>query len=910
MMIKRWLVAVAVFAIVVGVTASQGSGQQTAAVPGGNCTITQDRSISSVSPLVNLKFVNDTDVTVDIYWLNFLGQREFFQTLGPGQSYVQGTYLTHPWVAVAANSGVCVGYTLAFAGEYHVTTLSATDLGTLPGGNTSFAYAISNGGQVVGESETSSGEVHAFSWTEAGGMVDIGGDGSTALGVNDSGVIVGQVSVGGELRPFTSNASYTLADLGGQESVAAGINDAGIGVQIVGWSKTSGGAQHAVIWSPGPSFVTIPRDLGTLPGGASSFAASVNDFGTVVGGSATASNSSHAFVWTDAGGMVDLGALPGGTYSAAFAVNNDGLVVGESSTSGASAPFHAFAWTRAGGMVDLGTLGGDSSGAFAVNGVGRVVGYSEPTPGQAFNNHAFSWTPGGMADVGAITGCASCDANAAGVNDSGQIVGGSGPSGGQTHATLWAPVHLLDVDSDGDGLLDSWETNGIDADANGTVDLVLNLPPYGADPLHKDVFVEVDYMAAYAPQPGALSDVTAAFAAAPVSNPDGTTGVRLHALLDEVVPTIKPVIFLGRGAGALDDFDDLKLGGAAACDGFFGMAAERSGGNCAAVLRAKRLAFHYAVFGHSYTEVPTSSGIAELPGNDFIVTLGGKAAAWIAAAGGMRPAEAGTFMHELGHNLDLRHGGFDNSNCKPNYQSVMTYTLQVPYIDPMRPLDYSRQLLPTLNESALDESFGVGGASGYVVFGVGGVARVASAAGPIDWNNNGSLTSPVTADVNSILTRPDGQPLTGCGPSPSETLVGHDDWAALRYDFRTAADFADGAHETAAPLVSQELTSEIALETAQNVDADGDGVPNASESVPAVLQFLLDRSRDAGAGTSLENKAREVQKTYNSGKTGAACSLLNGYIQEVKAQAGKKISKPTAEELIETAALIRTLLRC
>ena len=72
-----------------------------------------------------------------------------------------------------------------------------------------------------------------------------------------------------------------------------------------------------------------------------------------------------------------------------------------------------------------------------------------------------------------------------------------------------------------------------------------------------------------------------------------------------------------------------------------------------------------------------------------MVTLGGKSPDWIAAAGSLRAAESGTFMHELGHNFRLRHGGFENVNCKPNYQSVMSYPLQVPYIDPDRPLDYS-----------------------------------------------------------------------------------------------------------------------------------------------------------------------------------------------------------------------------
>lgn len=385
-------------------------------------------------------------------------------------------------------------------------------------------------------------------------------------------------------------------------------------------------------------------------------------------------------------------------------------------------------------------------------------------------------------------------------------------------------------DSDGDGLADTWEENGIDGDGDGDVDLALDQPPYNADPQHKDVFVEVDYMAAHAPQPATLADVTTAFDNASVDNPDGSTGVRLHALLGESVTTIAPVRFLDRGPGAADDFDDLKLGGAAACDGFFGTPGERTGTNCAAVLAAKKLAFHYAVFGHSYAEGPTSSGIAELPGNDFMVTLGGKSPEWIAAAGSLSAAEAGTFLHELGHNFGLRHGGFENRNCKPNYQSVMSYTLQVPYIDRPGRLDYSREQLPSLDESDLDEEFGLAGASGNVVFGGSDHgAVVAPAAGAIDWNDDGSIDVGVAADVNWIERRPDGAPLPGCGESPADFLEGHDDWSNLAFDFQNSADFADGLHESSRALVAQELTSEIALETAQNVDADGDSVPNAAD---------------------------------------------------------------------------------
>ncbi len=76
-------------------------------------------------------------------------------------------------------------------------------------------------------------------------------------------------------------------------------------------------------------------------------------------------------------------------------------------------------------------------------------------------------------------------------------------------------------DADGDGLPDDWEMNGIDVDSDGVVDLPLHQAPFDANPEHKDVFVELDFMVSSPPDPGALADVVAAFAAAPVANPDG-----------------------------------------------------------------------------------------------------------------------------------------------------------------------------------------------------------------------------------------------------------------------------------------------------------------------------------------------------------------------------------------------------
>jgi hypothetical protein len=351
------------------------------------------------------------------------------------------------------------------------------------------------------------------------------------------------------------------------------------------------------------------------------------------------------------------------------------------------------------------------------------------------------------------------------------------------------------LDSDGDGLLDEWERDGMDVDDDGTVDL--DLPALGADPMHKDIFVEVDYMEHHKPNARAIQDVVNAFANAPVSNPEGGDGIDLHVIVDEEIAHQDSIT-------AWPDFDTLK-------QAHFGTSAERNSPNRAHILDARRKVFRYCLFVHKYNN-STSSGLAERPGNDFIVALG----AWTEVGGhnvGSQDEQAGTFMHELGHTLGLRHGGGDGINCKPNYLSVMSYSRQMTDIVRDRRLDYSRSELPTIKEDDLDESLGIQGPANWStaygpcrdIDGDGDLDYPTAAAdGAIDWDGDGTLESSVQRNLNNLG-------FTDCDKADdTETLTGYDDWANLMYDFRGTANYADGVHaEVADPEMTWETVQEI-----------------------------------------------------------------------------------------------------
>jgi hypothetical protein len=58
---------------------------------------------------VSVKFINQRNHRINIYWLDYQGIAQFYRSLAPGEWYVQQTFMTHPWwVSDENNRGLAV----------------------------------------------------------------------------------------------------------------------------------------------------------------------------------------------------------------------------------------------------------------------------------------------------------------------------------------------------------------------------------------------------------------------------------------------------------------------------------------------------------------------------------------------------------------------------------------------------------------------------------------------------------------------------------------------------------------------------------------------------------------------------------------------------------------------------------
>jgi len=223
-----------------------------------------------------------------------------------------------------------------FSGEWNsvhgfvYTNGSLQDLGTLPGGSYVFATRITDDGTVVGSAYTADDTcAQAFVYRN-GVMSPVGTCETTrtALFINKRGNIVGitprnsnQIRQGFFSKDGTSvvtmNCLGNLPCSGRSYTEPADLNDKG---QVTGFARDSAGVRHPYLYQNG-----VMKDLGSL-GGKGGWGFAINASGVVTGSAYTAT-SEHAFLYQD-GKMLDLDPKGKADFSIGFDISDKDEVLG------------------------------------------------------------------------------------------------------------------------------------------------------------------------------------------------------------------------------------------------------------------------------------------------------------------------------------------------------------------------------------------------------------------------------------------------------------------------------------------------------------------------------------------------------------------------------------------------------
>jgi hypothetical protein len=205
------------------------------------------------------------------------------------------------------------------------------------------------------------------------------------------------------------------------------------------------------------------------------------------------------------------------------------------------------------------------------------------------------------------------------------------------------------TDSDRDGIDDAYEVFGVEDEGEVNPQL---LPQWGANPRHKDLFVEWDWDPAYgAARPFTVDDALQAQtwmvggSANDLLNPDGVAGFNIHIDCGISNSTTGSTVHGDWGGSNMAVVNDPTDPDSVPLDTR----------NFAAVRRH--------IFRHAYMW-SGGGGASGIPATSLY---------W---AGDRTNRNTHAFAHELGHSMGLQHWGHDSwgrGDCKPTYPSVMSY---------------------------------------------------------------------------------------------------------------------------------------------------------------------------------------------------------------------------------------------
>jgi|AntDeeMinimDraft_4_1070355.scaffolds.fasta_scaffold00255_20 hypothetical protein len=237
---------------------------------------------------------------------------------------------------------------------------------------------------------------------------------------------------------------------------------------------------------------------------------------------------------------------------------------------------------------------------------------------------------------------------------------GNGDGGGSDGASAARPPRGIvgpnesgATDTDGDGITDEAErdiygTDPTDPDTDGDgyadgMEVACGGLLPGADPRHHDVFVEVDTVSGTQLDPAAVERLRAAFADAPVENPDGESGIALHVRRSDSGLPVNGSVDSSPRPGDHNDLQDYR----------------------------ERYVDH-GDSGYYYVLVTTE---AAFQGDDYYAGSGVDGAA-VAESFDSPKITSSLLMHELGHAFGLGPAevGVDEETFDASeYRSVMNY---------------------------------------------------------------------------------------------------------------------------------------------------------------------------------------------------------------------------------------------